>query len=148
ILIEKLKIFPEELEKRQAIANFYTRELSPHVQVQARVAGLHSSFAQYTIVLPGEHAQQNDGQQTDLQQSRAAEISATSNLDPFTSNLDPFITNQNKSNNYRDKVIKTLAEKGIPTAIHYPKPLHQQLAFCNFPCAGDTASSFAAASKA
>lgn len=32
---------------------------------------------------------------------------------------------------HRDKVSQKLHEKGIPTAIHYPKPLHLQKAFAN-----------------
>ncbi len=39
-------------------------------------------------------------------------------------------------NQDRNKVIKSLESKGIPTAIHYPKPLHKQLAFKQYPTAG------------
>lgn len=39
-------------------------------------------------------------------------------------------------NHNRDKVVKALESKGIPTAIHYPKPLHKQLAFKQYPTAG------------
>lgn len=39
-------------------------------------------------------------------------------------------------NQHRDKVVKSLESKGIPTAIHYPKPLHKQLAFKHYPTAG------------
>lgn len=33
----------------------------------------------------------------------------------------------------RDRVAENLREKGIPTAIYYPKPLHQQVAYRGFP---------------
>lgn len=39
-------------------------------------------------------------------------------------------------NQDREKVVKSLESKGIPTAIHYPKPLHKQLAFKHYPTAG------------
>jgi dTDP-4-amino-4,6-dideoxygalactose transaminase len=38
---------------------------------------------------------------------------------------------------YRETIIKELAAKGIPTAIHYPKPLHKQTAFKDYPTAGN-----------
>ena len=34
--------------------------------------------------------------------------------------------------NERDKVRAALAEKGVQTAVHYPKPLHLQPAFQHF----------------
>lgn len=33
----------------------------------------------------------------------------------------------------RDNIAKEMADKGIPTAIHYPKPLSQQPAYANYP---------------
>ncbi len=36
----------------------------------------------------------------------------------------------------RDRIVQALSEKGIPTAVHYPKPLHFQPAYCGFPCSG------------
>lgn len=35
----------------------------------------------------------------------------------------------------RDAIVAALKEKGVPTAIYYPKPLHQQTAYENFPVA-------------
>ena len=35
----------------------------------------------------------------------------------------------------RDKVAAALKAEGIPTAIYYPRPLHQQTAYRNFPSA-------------
>jgi dTDP-4-amino-4,6-dideoxygalactose transaminase len=37
----------------------------------------------------------------------------------------------------RDAVAAALKEKGIPTAIYYPKPLHQQTAYKHYPSAGN-----------
>ena len=37
----------------------------------------------------------------------------------------------------RDGVASALRAKGIPTAVYYPKPLHQQTAYRHFPTAGD-----------
>ena len=37
----------------------------------------------------------------------------------------------------RDKVAETLKAQGIPTAIYYPKPLHQQTAYRAYPSAGN-----------
>jgi len=43
--------------------------------------------------------------------------------------------------NAREKVSKDLAEKGIPTAVYYPKPLHQQSAYMHFPSVDDLSNS-------
>jgi dTDP-4-amino-4,6-dideoxygalactose transaminase len=37
----------------------------------------------------------------------------------------------------RDELASRLAAQGIPTAIHYPKPLHRQTAYRHFPVAGN-----------
>jgi dTDP-4-amino-4,6-dideoxygalactose transaminase len=52
ILLEKLKIFPEEIEMRQAVADRYAEGLSGAVKVPAVIAGGRSTWAQYTV----EHA--------------------------------------------------------------------------------------------
>ena len=36
----------------------------------------------------------------------------------------------------RDAIAAALREQGVPTAIYYPKPLHQQTAYKHFPAAG------------
>ena len=36
----------------------------------------------------------------------------------------------------RDEVQKQLKEKGVPSAVYYPKPLHQQTAYKSFPVSG------------
>jgi UDP-2-acetamido-2-deoxy-ribo-hexuluronate aminotransferase len=50
ILSEKLKIYPDELQKRDAIAQRYNRGLAPYVRrVPTVIAGGFSNWAQYTI---------------------------------------------------------------------------------------------------
>lgn len=52
ILIEKLKIFPEELLSRQRIAEFYSRSLTGTVSIPTIQEGRSSAWAQYTIQVP------------------------------------------------------------------------------------------------
>jgi dTDP-4-amino-4,6-dideoxygalactose transaminase len=52
VLIEKLKIFPEEIAARERIARRYSEALSDHAIVPTVPAGLRSVWAQYTIKLP------------------------------------------------------------------------------------------------
>lgn len=56
ILLEKLKIFPAELEARDKISRHYAQALGLHVQVPQVRAGLSSAWAQYTIRLPKRDA--------------------------------------------------------------------------------------------
>mgnify|MGYP001163446758 FL=1 len=50
ILSEKLKIYPDELQKRDAIAMRYSKALAPHVRAVPKVIeGGFSNWAQYTI---------------------------------------------------------------------------------------------------
>ena len=84
ILLAKFPYFKDEVQKRQMIAEKYTRSLSalekiitPYVEEWNQ-----SVFAQYTIRISD-----------------------------------------------RDTLRSKLADKGIPTAIHYPMPLHRQEAF-------------------
>jgi len=50
ILSEKLKIYPDELDKRDAIATRYSKALAPHVRSAPKVIeGGFSNWAQYTI---------------------------------------------------------------------------------------------------
>jgi dTDP-4-amino-4,6-dideoxygalactose transaminase len=90
ILIEKLAIFPEEIEAREAIARRYTHALKGHVSTPKVAAGTASVWAQYTVTL--------------------AE---------------------------RDRVARRLASAGVPTAVHYPRPLHHQSAYRHYPVVGD-----------
>jgi dTDP-4-amino-4,6-dideoxygalactose transaminase len=54
ILIEKLKIFPDELIARQKTADTYNEALKGIVKVPHVIDGATSAWAQYTVVLP-EH---------------------------------------------------------------------------------------------
>jgi dTDP-4-amino-4,6-dideoxygalactose transaminase len=89
ILIEKLAIFPEEIELRNEVAKRYNDRLANVVKVPLVIKGGVSVWAQYTI----EHKD-------------------------------------------RDGLAAHLKSKGVPTAVYYPKPLHQQTAYKNFPVAG------------
>ena len=92
VLIEKLKIFPDEIVARDRAARRYHDGLGD-VAIVPRVAdGLASVWAQYTIRLPA---------------GRRADVAARLHAD------------------------------GVPTAIHYPKPLHCQEAFRQYPVAGN-----------
>jgi dTDP-4-amino-4,6-dideoxygalactose transaminase len=54
ILIEKMKIFPEEIEMRDAIARRYSEKLgqSNRIRVPRVIDGATSTWAQYTIQVP------------------------------------------------------------------------------------------------
>ncbi len=91
ILIEKLKIFEDEISARNRVAERYTRGLGNVVKVPRLAAGCTSVWAQYTIRLP-------------------------------------------KGCN-RDAFAAALKTQGVPTAIYYPKSIHQQTAYRHFPVA-------------
>jgi len=85
ILLAKLDVFPEEIEKRNFIAARYRDALHNIVETPFVDQKAKSVWAQYTI----------------------------------------------KVNN-RDEFAKSLDDKGVPTAIHYRKPVHLQPAYSNF----------------
>src|SRR5580704_10835134 len=91
ILIEKLKIFEDEIAARNRVAERYTLGLGNVVAVPRLAGGNTSVWAQYTIRLP---------EGTD-----------------------------------RDAFAAALKAQGIPTAIYYPKSIHQQTAYKDFPVA-------------
>lgn len=92
VLIEKLKIFPEEIVRRGAIAARYSEALADVALPPPVRDGSTSVWAQYTIkVDPGKRA------------ALAAGLKA----------------------------------EGIPTAIYYPRPVHRQTAYRDFPVAGN-----------
>jgi len=91
ILIEKLKIFEDEIEARNEVAKRYARGLGNVVSVPRLAGGCTSVWAQYTIRLP--------------------------------KGCD------------RDGFAAALTAQGIPTAIYYPKSMHQQTAYRDFPVA-------------
>lgn len=81
ILIEKMKIFPNEVLLRQKVAQRYDELLSPLVKTPFVHSYNTSVYAQYTIEV-----------------------------------------------NDRDNFQQLMQDAGIPTAVHYPIPLHQQTA--------------------
>jgi len=91
ILIEKLKIFEDEIAARNRVAERYAQGLGNVVTVPYVASNATSVWAQYTIRLPAG---------TDRNEFAAA-----------------------------------LKAQGIPTAIYYPKSMHQQTAYRNYPVA-------------
>jgi len=91
ILIEKLKIFENEIAARNKVADRYAGGLGNVVTVPRLAAGCTSVWAQYTVRLPG--------------------------------GVD------------RDGFAARLKAQGVPTAIYYPKSMHQQTAYRDFPVA-------------
>src|ERR1700755_3100598 len=91
VLIEKLKIFEDEIAARNRVAEYYARGLGNVVTVPRLASGCTSVWAQYTIRLP--------------------------------KGVD------------RDGFAAALKAQGVPTAIYYPKSMHQQSAYRHFPVA-------------
>lgn len=87
ILLEKLSIFPAEIEARNHIATRYSEGLRGVVrQVPTVIEGGISTWAQYVI----EH-------------------------------------------DHRDALAAHLKDQGIPTAVYYPVPIHQQMPYAGYP---------------
>jgi dTDP-4-amino-4,6-dideoxygalactose transaminase len=91
VLLEKLKVFEDEIAARNEVAARYARGLGNVVTVPRLANGCSSVWAQYTIRLP-----------------RGRD---------------------------RDGFAAALKAQGIPTAIYYPKSMHQQTAYRDFPVA-------------
>jgi dTDP-4-amino-4,6-dideoxygalactose transaminase len=91
ILLEKLKIFEDEIAARNKVAERYAQGLGNVVTVPHLAGSCTSVWAQYTIRLP--------------------------------KGCD------------RDGFAAALKSQGIPTAIYYPKSMHQQTAYRHFPVA-------------
>ncbi len=82
ILIEKLKRYGWEIERRQRVASMYTKAFEgfgTKLQIPKVMSDRQSVWAQYTVLVPD-----------------------------------------------RDAFAKALKDKGIPTSVHYPSPLHHQ----------------------
>lgn len=94
ILLEKLEVFDEEIEMRNALAEKYSEafESIDSIDVPRLRANATSTWAQYTVRLDG---------------------------------VD------------RGVFCQRLRDHGIPTAIYYPRPLHRQTAYLDFPVAGN-----------
>ena len=89
VLLEKLKIFDDEIAVRNRTAERYAQGLGNVVTVPHLASGHTSVWAQYTIRLPAG---------TD-----------------------------------RDAFAAALKAQGVPTAIYYPKSMHQQTAYKDYP---------------
>jgi dTDP-4-amino-4,6-dideoxygalactose transaminase len=92
ILIEKLRIFRDEIEQRDQIAMRYNEQLAAVARVPRLMDGVSSVWAQYTICVPSGR---------------------------------------------RGALAAALRARGIPTAVFYAKPLHQQTAYQNCLVAGN-----------
>ncbi|MDR2613345.1 MAG: DegT/DnrJ/EryC1/StrS family aminotransferase [Deltaproteobacteria bacterium] len=84
VLLAKLRAFPAELLARQEAADRYDGLLRGLVETPRIPVGFRSSWAQYTVRIPGGR---------------------------------------------RDGVQRLMRERGIPTMVYYPRPLHLQPAF-------------------
>ena len=91
VLLEKLKIFEDEIAARNTVAARYAHGLGNVVTVPHLASATTSVWAQYTIRLP---------RGTD-----------------------------------RDEFASALKAQGVPTAVYYPKSMHQQAAYRDFPVA-------------
>lgn len=89
ILLEKLELFPGEVEARQQVAARYSEALAGTFKTPTVPEGCVSVWAQYTLKMPSETA--------------------------------------------RDATRAFLSAQKVPTMVYYPRPLHQQMAYRNFP---------------
>lgn len=103
VLLEKLSIFEDEIERRQVVAGRYGDALGEYVVTPSVPDGFTSTWAQYTVL------------------------------------TDP---------KRRDEIALRLRQNGVPTAIYYPKPLHQQTAYRDYPRVADLARSEEASQRA
>ena len=90
VLMEKLRIFPEEILARERVARRYSAGLADVAMVPRLASGSTSVWAQYTIRL---------------------------------------------ASGRREGLAAALKAQGIPTAVHYPVPLHRQQPYQHFPIA-------------
>jgi UDP-2-acetamido-2-deoxy-ribo-hexuluronate aminotransferase len=51
VVVEKLKLFPQELERRRQIAAIYDRRLANHVDPQSFGPGCESGYGLYTVAI-------------------------------------------------------------------------------------------------
>ncbi len=84
VLLVKLEVFDQEIQRRNEVAQLYSAALGDIVQVPYIESYNTCAWAQYTVRVPN-----------------------------------------------RDHVQRVLSEMDIPTAVHYPKPIHLQPVFAN-----------------
>lgn len=88
ILIQKLRIFPEEIKARNLVARLYNAAFDGLAEVPHLIEGCNSVWAQYTLKLPAD---------------------------------------------VRDAFASKLKADGVPTAVYYPRGVHEQLAYARYP---------------
>ena len=93
ILLEKQKIFVDEIEKRNHVAAYYNKNLEGVLPTPVIPENGTCVWAQYTL--------------------------------------------QAKDENHRSHIQSALKESGVPMAVYYPMPLHQQTAYKHYPAAKD-----------
>lgn len=103
VLNIKLKYYSKDLALRQEVANKYTEALSKKLEGKRD--------KDYDVILPYIHGR-----------CTSAWAQYSIRIKPSTFNLLP-------STSLRDDLQESLKEKGIPTAVHYPMPLHLQECF-------------------
>lgn len=103
VLNVKLKYYPKDLALRQEVAIKYTEALSKKLE--------EKRDKDYDVVLP-----YIDGR-------------CTSAWAQYSIRIKPSTFNLQSSTSLRDDLQESLKEKGIPTAVHYPMPLHLQECF-------------------
>ena len=91
VLVEKLRIFPDEISARQRVAARYSSALADVLTVPIVRPGATSVWAQYTLRL---------------------------------------------GHRDRDLFRAELQAEGVPTAVHYPRPLNRQTAYSGYPVVG------------
>ena len=85
ILLEKLTMFPREIERREQIANDYTSKIGEILKTPFIPEGFKSVWAQYSVL--------------------------------------------SEDSEHRTEMQARLKEKGVPSVVYYPKPLHLQTAY-------------------
>ncbi len=103
VLNVKLKYYEKDLKLRQDVASKYTEAL--------RNKGEGKREKDYEIVLP------------------FLDPRATSAWAQYSIRIKPSTFNLQPSSSLRDEIQNRLKEVGVPTAIHYPMPLHVQECF-------------------
>lgn len=103
VLNVKLKYYKKDLALRQEVASKYSKALSEKVEERSEKG--------YDIVLP------------------YVDERATSAWAQYSIRIKPSTFNLQLSSSLRDNLQVSLKEKGIPTAVHYPIPLHLQECF-------------------
>ena len=103
VLNVKLKYYEKDLKLRQEVARKYSKALREKVEGR--------SAKDYDIVLP------------------FVDKRITSAWAQYSIRIKPSVLNLQPSTSLRDELQESLKEKGIPTAVHYPMPLHVQECF-------------------